>query len=309
FFQKALTAIQNWFTLFGWSNGPNPISIPYSLRRNVCKMTCSQENVFKQNFDKDTKTVFDMLFHLSGQLIPGVKSSRSLPLDPVERMLQLHWHHTTLLAFLKSQGASLAHVMPEFLFEPDDYKKWTELQAVVNVDEKNSDKFSNKHLFILEDNVYEAISKRAWTDVLLQVYKVFVLPRVSSQNTTDLFNLENVQNMPRINTEPLSSNIYSPYERIVLTWLNKHYENNRKTVWKNAQKGEVPLKRWIVNFDRDLLDGLVLAAQMATYCPYLIATHFVRMYTMPRTPAQFLHNCLILVDAMHAVSLTMDIKV
>ncbi|GAB0178375.1 cilia- and flagella-associated protein 47 [Grus japonensis] len=72
--------------------------------------------------------------------------------------------------------------------------------------------------------------------------------------------------------------------------------------------GEVPPMRWIVNFDQDLLDGLVLAAQLAAYCPYLIATHFVRMYTNPRTPEQFLHNCLILVNAMHAVSLAIDIK-
>lgn len=32
--------------------------------------------------------------------------------------------------------------------------------------------------------------------------------------------------------------------------------------------------RWIVNFDQDLLDGLVLAAQMASYCPYLVRRFF-----------------------------------
>ncbi|XP_075347998.1 cilia- and flagella-associated protein 47 [Mycteria americana] len=318
FFQKTLTAVKNWFTLFGWSKGQNPISIPYSLRRDVCKvqMTSSQEKVFKQNLGKDTKTVYDMLFHLSGQLLPGITSSQSLPLDPVERMLQLHWQHSTLLAFLKSQGAYLPHVMPEFLLEPDDYKKWIKVQTVLKGhtaelkkgDVKNSGTFSDKHLFILEDSIFETMSKRAWTDVLLQVYKVFVLPRVSSRKITDLFSLESMQNMPRIKSEPLSSNIYSPCERTILTWLNKHYEKNRKTVWKDCQKGEVPPMRWIVNFDRDLLDGLVLAAQLAAYCPYLIATHFVRMYTNPRTPEQFLHNCLILVNAMHAVSLAIDIK-
>ncbi|NXJ45274.1 CFA47 protein, partial [Spizaetus tyrannus] len=311
FFQKTLTAVKNWFTLFGWSKGQNPISIPYSLRRDVCKvqMTSSQEKVFKQNLGKDTKTVYDMLFHLSGQLLPGVTSSQLLPLDPVERMLQLHRQHSALLAFLKSQGAYLPHVMPEFLLEPDDYKKWIKVQTVVKVDVKTSDIFSNKHLFILEDSIFETMSKRAWTDVLLQVYKVFVLPRVSSRSITDLFSLESVQNMPRIKSEPLSSNIYSPYERTILTWLNKHYEKNRRTVWKDCQKGEVPPMRWIVNFDRDLLDGLVLAAQLAAYCPYLIATHFVRMYTTPRTPEHFLHNCLILVNAMHAVGLAIGIKV
>ncbi|NXT31211.1 CFA47 protein, partial [Pelecanoides urinatrix] len=241
FFQKTLTAVKNWFTLFGWSKGQNPISVPYSLRRDVCKvqMTSSQEKVFKQNLGKDTKTIYDMLCHLSGQLLPGITSSQSLPLDPVERMLQLHWQHSTLLAFLKSQGACLPHVMPEFLLEPDDYKKWIKVQTVLKVDVKNSDIFNDKHLFILEDSIFETMSKRAWTDVLLQVYKVFVLSRVSSRNIADLFSLESVQNMPRIKSEPLSSNIYSPYERTILTWLNKHYEKNRKTVWKDCQKGEI----------------------------------------------------------------------
>lgn len=33
------------------------------------------------------------------------------------------------------------------------------------------------------------------------------------------------------------------------------------------------------------------------------------MYTNPRTPEQFLHNGLILVNAMHTVGLAIDIKV
>lgn len=31
-----------------------------------------------------------------------------------------------------------------------------------------------------------------------------------------------------------------------------------------------PLARWIVNFDLDFKDGLVLAALLAAYCPYLV---------------------------------------
>lgn len=33
FFQRTLTAVKSWFTLFGWSKGQNPISVPHSLRR------------------------------------------------------------------------------------------------------------------------------------------------------------------------------------------------------------------------------------------------------------------------------------
>ncbi|NXX86661.1 CFA47 protein, partial [Urocolius indicus] len=242
FFQKTLTAVKSWFTLFGWPKGQNPISIPYSLRRDVSKnqTISSEKKVFKQNLCKDTRTFYDMLFHLSGQFLSGLTWNQSLPLDPVKRIVQLCWQHSTLLTFLKSQGAYLPHVMPEFLLEPDDYKKWIEMQIILKVHYvKNSDIFSNEHLFILEDSIFETMSKRAWTDVLLQIYKVFVLPRVSSRSITDVFGLESIQNMPRIKSDPLSSNIYSPYERTILTWLNKHYEENRKTVWKDCQKGEI----------------------------------------------------------------------
>uniref|UniRef100_G1NP62 Cilia- and flagella-associated protein 47 domain-containing protein n=1 Tax=Meleagris gallopavo TaxID=9103 RepID=G1NP62_MELGA len=274
-FQKTVTAVQSWFTLFGWSKGPNPVSIPHSLRRDVCKveMTSSLEKVFQQNLEKDT--IYDMLFHLSGQLLPGITLNRSLPLDPVERMIHLYWQHSTLLTFL-NRGASLPHVMPEYLFEPDDYKKWTKMQAELQVG-----------LYFL---------------LLFSFLKKDLMQVLVFQNRNSILIKNNptiVTNVPRINSELLSSNIYSPYERIILTWLNKNYENNRKTVWKDGQKGKIPLMRWIVNFDRDLLDGLVLAAQMAAYCPFLIASHFVRMYTYPRTPAHFLHNCLILVNAIN----------
>ncbi|NWQ71739.1 CFA47 protein, partial [Neopipo cinnamomea] len=309
FFQKTLTAIKSWFTLFGWPKGQNPVSIPHSLRSDVCKvqMTISQDKVFIRNLSKD-KGFCEMLFHLYGESLPGIAASQSLPRDPVERMLQLHWQHSALLSFLKSLGAYLPHVMPEFLLEPEDYKIWIKVKKERTV-LKVSYIFSDKNMFVLEDSTFETMSKRAWTDVLLQIYKVFVLRRVSSHSKTDPSSLESMKNMPRIKREPLSSNIYSSYERKILTWLNNNYEKNRKIVWKDCQKGGVPPRRWIVNFDQDLLDGLVLAAQVAAYCPYLIATHFIRMYTSPRTYQQFLHNCLILVKAMHAVNLNIDIKV
>ncbi|NWU11912.1 CFA47 protein, partial [Cephalopterus ornatus] len=309
FFQKTLTAIKSWFTLFGWPKGQNPISIPHSLRSDVCKvqMTIVQDKVFTRNLSKD-KGFCEMLFHLYGDSLPGITTCQSLSRDPVERMLQLHWQHSALLSFLKSLGAYLPHVMPEFLLELEDYKIWIKVKKVKTV-LKLDCRFSDKNIFVLEESTFETMSKRAWTDVLLQIYKVFVLRRVSSHSKTDPSSLESTQNMPRIKPEPLSSNIYSSYERKILTWLNNNYEKNRKIVWKDCQKGGIPPRRWIVNFEQDLLDGLVLAAQVAAYCPYLIATHFIRMYTNPRTYQQFLHNSLILVKAMHAVNLNIDIKV
>ncbi|NXU12750.1 CFA47 protein, partial [Pardalotus punctatus] len=311
FFQKTLTAVKTWFTHFGWPRGQNPISIPDSLRRDVCivQLTVPQEKIFKQKLDRD-KGFYEMILRLNGQPIPGISASQSLPLDPVERMFQLHWQHSELLSFLKSQGACLSHVLPEFLLAPEDYKIWAEVHTGMRRGSmRSSGKLSGRPYIFLNGRAFETMSKRAWTDVLLQIYKVFVLPRVAFRIVPDPSSLESLQNMPGIKSDPLSSNIYSQYERTILIWLNKNYEKNRKIVWKDSQKGGIPPMRWIVNFDQDLLDGLVLAAQMAAYCPYLIPTHFIKMYTDPRTHEQFLHNCLILVKALRAVNLNMGIKV
>ncbi|XP_064263439.1 cilia- and flagella-associated protein 47 isoform X3 [Passer domesticus] len=316
FFQKTLNAVQSWFALFGWSKGQNPISIPYSLRRDVSivLLTVSQENTFKRRVDKD-KCFYDMLLNLNGQPT-GIAACQSLSPDPVERMFQLHWQHSELLSFLKRKGAYLPHVMPEFLLEPEDYEIWTEVNTglrcfvpeVKRGSMRSSGKLSGRRIFVLESRTFETMSKRAWTDVLLQMYKVFVLPRVSFRMIPDPASLESLENMPGIKSEPLCSNVYSRYERSILIWLNKNYEKNRKIVWKDSRRGGIPPMRWIVNFDHDLLDGLVLAAQMAAYCPYLIPTHFIKMYTNPRTREQFLHNALILVKALHTINLDMDTK-
>jgi hypothetical protein len=34
--------------------------------------------------------------------------------------------------------------------------------------------------------------------------------------------------------------------------------------------GAIPSERWIINFDKDLLDGLVFATQLGAYCPFLV---------------------------------------
>ena len=56
--------------------------------------------------------------------------------------------------------------------------------------------------------------------------------------------------------------------------------------------GGVPNSRWLVNYDYDLLDGLVLGACLGAYCPFLINTHLNDMYTKPETAEQCLHNAL-----------------
>ncbi|XP_077338680.1 cilia- and flagella-associated protein 47 [Lithobates pipiens] len=311
FFQKVLTTVQTWFSLFGWPSGCNPITIPDSLWSAVCKVKLSKSEGRAPktiNLGKQAKTIYDMLFYLSGQMLPGITASQSLPADPTERVLQLHWQHATLLTFLKNQGASLPHIKPEYLFEPLDYERWIQVQDQIQKLQTSSKKNAepaNNVLFPISHIAFQFVSRRSWTDVLLQIYKVLILSRVEKTNTDD----ESVIDcMPKISSEPLSSNIYSTSERILLTWLNINYEKMRKVAWKNCKKGDIPPTRWIMNFDKDLLDGLVLAAQVAAYCPYLVSSHFIDMYTSPESPEQCLHNCLILMNALRTIILNIDIQ-
>uniref|UniRef100_A0A8C5W9G3 Cilia and flagella associated protein 47 n=1 Tax=Microcebus murinus TaxID=30608 RepID=A0A8C5W9G3_MICMU len=313
FFQKVVHAAQTWFGLFGWPEGPHSFSIPETIRRDVYKIQfyspkSSPKKFSRQNdFSKYNKTVYDVVLHLSGKMPAGISSSQSLPVDNNERVIQLHLQHSSLLDFLNTQGACISHVLPEFLLEPEDYKKWLEIMSSTDTVPVSSSTDEEKCSIVIEMTEFEAWSKRAWTDVFLQIYKVLVLCRVVPYCSSNMPPIH-LQNKPKINPCFVSSNIYSNSERILLTWLNTNYENTRYIIWKGCHKDIMPVERWIVNFDKDLVDGLVLATQLGAYCPFLIESHFINMYTRPKCPEQFLHNSLIVVNAFHEIGFDMNIQ-
>ena len=46
---------------------------------------------------------------------------------------------------------------------------------------------------------------------------------------------------PFVNADPLSSNIYSVGERILLAWLNHHYKEQKQKTWGTNRKGKPSL--------------------------------------------------------------------
>uniref|UniRef100_A0A8C5NXN6 Cilia and flagella associated protein 47 n=1 Tax=Jaculus jaculus TaxID=51337 RepID=A0A8C5NXN6_JACJA len=314
YFLKVVNATQTWFSLFGWPEGPHTLLIPETIRRDVHKIQFYSSNsppkkyARQYDFSKYNKTIYDVVLHLSGKLPPGITSSQSLPVDNNERVIQLYSQHSSLLDFITAQGGCISHVMPEFLLEPDDYKLWLKIEASTpTTTALNSCSSKKRCYFTIDMNNFEAWSKRAWTDVFLQIYKVLILSRVVPHCCSAVPPI-NVQNTPKINPCFASSNIYSNSERILLSWLNTNYESNRHIIWKNCPQ-DIPPERWIVNFDTDLLDGLVFATQLAAYCPFLIGTHLSNMYTRPKRPEQYLHNCLIIISSLHEIGFEMNIQV
>ncbi|XP_036923682.1 cilia- and flagella-associated protein 47 [Sturnira hondurensis] len=314
FFQQVVIAAQIWFSLFGWPGGPHAFSIPESIRRDVCKIQThtgllSHEDIPKPSDSlKYNKTIYDVIRHLSGKMPDGIHPSQSLPEDPTERVIQLYKQHSSVLNFLSAKGAYIAHVLPEFLFEPEDYKKWIELRSsAADTLLMYSPIPKEKHCFTIDMAVFENWSKRSWTDVFLQLYKVLVLTRVVPHSGKDLPPMH-LCDSAKVNPSFEYSNIYSDYEKILLSWLNTYYENTRNVIWQNYHKDCVPKERWILNFDTDLSDGLVFATLLGGYCPFLIERHFMSMYTYPKTIEQVFHNSLMIVNSLLEIGLTMGIK-
>ncbi|KAM4817939.1 cilia- and flagella-associated protein 47 [Thomomys bottae] len=312
FFQKIVHAAQNWFSLFGWPGGPHLIKIPETVRRDVQKMKSysvkTPKKYSRQNdFSKYNKTVYDMIYHLSGRMPPGINISQALPSDDTERVIQLYKQHSSLLSFITAQGGCISHILPEFLFEPDDYRRWLKIMSSTDGKALISHSPMGKCSVTIDMKKFDGWSKWAWTDVFLQIYKVLVLSRVEPHFSTSAPQI-NKQNSPKINPCFGSSNMYSNSERILLSWLNTNYENVRHTIWKKSQNGSVPAERWIINFDVDLTDGLVFATLLGSYCPFLIEPYFIHMYTEPVRAEQYLHNCLIIVNSLHEINFDLNIQ-
>uniref|UniRef100_A0AAQ5ZD21 Calponin-homology (CH) domain-containing protein n=1 Tax=Amphiprion ocellaris TaxID=80972 RepID=A0AAQ5ZD21_AMPOC len=293
YYQNVLLAVERWFSLFGWPDGPHPITVPHTLRRVVSKTRTNKSSgrTYSVRQNKDTRSVVDMLQHLTGKQIPGIPHCQNFSSHIDQRTNQLLQQHEAILAFLRVQGACLCHIRPEFLLDALEFKHWCSLQSN---DAENDLDFNTVD--------YESLSKRSWTDVLLQIYKVLVLCRVSENKTP---NSNDVEGMFSVSSQTLTSNVYSSWELQLLSWLNIHYQNMRETAWST---GGIPSARWIVNFDLDLTDGLVLAALLTAYCPYLIRSHFQRMYTTTSSLEQILHNNIIITQALTALGLNINMQ-
>ncbi|XP_077399924.1 cilia- and flagella-associated protein 47-like isoform X1 [Vanacampus margaritifer] len=296
YYQDVLLALQRWFSFFGWLIGPNPIMIPHTLRRIVSEDVVDNPNGQSQGVSqkKDSRSAVEMIHHLAGRRIPNISHCQTFSADVHQRTLQLLQQYEAIFSFLRVQGACLSHIRAEYLLDVLEFNYWCTLQP------------EEKEPGLDYNSVdYESLSKRCWTDFLLQIYKVLVLCRVSecTPNLTRERDQEDEDGI--LNIHSLPSNLYSRHELLLLSWLNSHYHRMRETVWGS---GTVPPVRWIVNFDLDFTDGLVLAALIAAYCPYLISSHFQRMYTTSPNLEQILHNNIIIVQALTILSLNMDLQ-
>lgn len=315
FMRKVVSAVQRYFSSQAWSGGPYPIAIPQTLRSALQDTSdpqmggtgAARTSNWDNNSKKEVRSVFDLVGHLCGRSVPGIPLASSLPTCPVDRVRQIHWMYSTLLTFLRTQGAMLCHVKPEDLLDYADYRRWQKIHRKLtgtNEEDFRSDSGASK----FELAQFEAISAQAWTHILCQLIKVLILSRITPHQFKKLQLPNKSVHLPDVNPDPLTSNVYSVGERILLAWINHHYNIQRNINWPAAIGGSSPPCRWIVNFDVDFMDGLVLAALVSAHVPFVISTHLYSMYTRPSKAEQCLHNVLKVVEALRHIGLDYDIQ-
>ncbi|XP_065057284.1 cilia and flagella-associated protein 47-like isoform X2 [Rhopilema esculentum] len=308
YLKDVMKSVQRWYSSQAWSSGPSPIILPHSLRScfgpGLDDGGTTRAGIWSREKKKENKTVFDIVTHLCGKAIPGIPINASVPTEPFERTKHLHWMYATLLTFLRCQGAMVASILPEYLLDKEDFKR---LVLMRNSEMSSAGvRFSARSLQ-REQEKYETLSKHSWTDLLLQIIKVLVLNRITPQQYRKIALPSKDSLLPVLNADPLSSNVFGVGERIILSWVNYHYQQQRSAgLWKTSVDGKTPSSRWIVNFENDFLDGLVLASLIAAHTPFIIPKFFASMYTHPLTAEQCLHNALKVVEAIRYLGMDYD---
>ncbi|XP_065649230.1 cilia and flagella-associated protein 47 isoform X4 [Hydra vulgaris] len=290
--EKECNIVQRWFSSQCWSFGSFPIYLPYTLRENL-SVDVFIWRITNSSLEGKIRfmNVFDLIAHLYGKSIPGITVKVLLSLKKEEDLVKcIVEMYSKMLTFLSYQGAILSSIKPECFLNFSDFKRFKQLENCYESEKyhKSSDSF-------------ELLSKKSWASLLLQIYKMYVLFRISPQICKSSFPSD-YPTLLGFNSDPNCSNIYSSSERVILSWLNHHYEQQRIKCWKIA-----PPSRWIVNFENDLVDGLVLASVIAAYAPFLVKTHIYKMYVQPSTTEQLHHNCLKIIEMLHILAIDYDI--
>jgi len=230
------------------------------------------------------KLLVELVEALSGKPVPG-KVGKLSP-NKKDAAGQLLGLFDSILAFLKSHGALLNAVKPEMLLEHEDFTRVLNTRSSKAAEPAELEKID---MWQDVDENFETVSQQAWNSVIAQIFKVFVLGRVTLKSFKALPGLNSSDSLAEqqasMSGDPLQpllppatnnsissttsveknlppdsalvgSNIYSVAETCLLAWASLHY---KREFGSRAAR--------LVNFDTDFHDGLALYSLLAGYWP------------------------------------------
>ncbi|RHZ21992.1 hypothetical protein DYB26_003352 [Aphanomyces astaci] len=241
------------------------------------------------------RPVYEMLEIVCGKSVPG--RVKQLSANKREQGTQMVGQYVELLRFLKSYGALLNDVRPEQLLDNEQYVRWSE------DDDKNQ---VHRRLFFEKE--WHRVSCLAWTKVILQIVKCFVLFRISTKSYVALPGIimaaaaatkTNMDDTSMVSSDVYfvlaCSNVYSESEMVLIQWLLHH----------SKRMATVAEPRLIVDLEHDLKDGVVLCYVLMSHVPTL-AIEGGPLYGFNRKPTSsehFLENATCLRNALSCLGM------
>ncbi|KAG2493472.1 hypothetical protein HYH03_008289 [Edaphochlamys debaryana] len=210
------------------------------------------DDLGKQMLVSRGKLLVEVVEMLSGKSIPNKVSKISN--NRKEAVRQLLQQYDAVLVFLKSHGCLLNAIKPEMLLEYDDFCRVMNERSTQATD--NHDELEALDMWAEVESNFEAVSSQAWNATVLQIFKVFVLGRVTLKSLRGMPGTEGVELQP--DSAIIGSNYYSVSEGSLLAWMSAHC----------AREFGAKFPR-ITNFDLDLSDASVLFALLSGYWPGL----------------------------------------
>ncbi|EFJ49198.1 hypothetical protein VOLCADRAFT_90100 [Volvox carteri f. nagariensis] len=210
------------------------------------------DNLGQQMMVSRGKLLLEIVEMLSGKSVPG--KIFKLNNNRKEAVRQLLLQYDAVLVFLKSHGCLLNAVKPEMLLEYEDFCRVMNERSTAATD--NAEELEALEMWSEVEMNFATVSAQAWNSMVLQIFKVFVLGRVTLKSLRTLPGSENLELPP--DSSIIGSNFYSVAESALLAWMSAH-----------CTREFGPKFPRITNFDSDLADASVLFALLSGYWPGL----------------------------------------
>eukprot|EP00798_Chlamydomonas_sp_ICE-L_P015727 gene15727-21848_t len=236
------------------------------------------------------KMIVELVEVLGGKPFPG--KIAKLPPNKKEAAEMLLRMFDALLVFLKGHGALLNAVKPEMLLDAEDLARVLTGRSNKAVKPEELDALDKWDA--LEEQ-FDLISTQAWNSVVTQVFKVFVLGRVTLKSFKTLPGISELEALMPPDANIIGSNLYSVSESVLLAWMTMHYSRAFPDI---AQR--------VTNFDEDLKSGLVVFSLLSGYWPALGSRKDV-LHTTPTSEADFLDNNELVVRLMSEMGISIDV--
>jgi len=180
------------------------------------------------------------------------------------------------------QGALLNAIKAELLLEYDDFCRVINYRAEKAATPLEEDAVEG---WLAIENDFNTLSQRAWNTVATQVFKIFVLNRVTPRS----FRALPLAGAAKYNDASLAAgNFYGGPETALLQWMTL-----------NVAVALPQLEMRVTNFDSDLRSGVVLFSAMANHWPALAPLRG-ELHYRPDIDMQYKENAALVVRCARA---------